>query len=77
MSNLGVYLENAESEIVAKILQEQWIEALSKHTVHCPCGQIRAIEVTFRCLYCGIWFCFKCAEEHFGETLKERLAKRK
>lgn len=37
-------------------------------TVTCPCGRCRGINRAVRCLYCDIWYCEQCAEEHFGET---------
>lgn len=43
-------------------------EAILRATVTCPCGCARAINRAVRCLYCDIWYCERCAEEHFGET---------
>lgn len=40
----------------------------------CFCGLIIYWLNAFRCLYCGEWYCQKCAEEHFGKT-REAWAK--
>lgn len=34
--------------------------------VTCPCGNELPLVEAFRCLYCEVWFCLGCAEEHFG-----------
>ena len=77
MSDFITYSENADSPEMVEILKSQWTDAVEKRVVICPCGQRRALEKAFRCLYCGIWFCFNCGEKHFGETLQERIEKRK
>lgn len=41
--------------------------------VRCPCLKKLELEHAYKCLYCGIWFCEKCAEQHFGKTKKEHL----
>lgn len=40
-------------------------------TITCPCGWERAIMHMFQCLYCKVWFCHNCAEQHFGKTVKQ------
>ncbi len=53
-------------------LQAQWREAVDSHTICCAdCGQIHAIELAYRCRYCGRWSCFTCAERHFGQTVAD------
>ncbi|HEX8556697.1 MAG TPA: hypothetical protein VF668_01270 [Pyrinomonadaceae bacterium] len=74
MSDLGWYLERAPAA-VADFLRGQWESAVERQEIRCPCGQLRALELAFRCLYCGIYFCLACAEEHFGETRRERRAR--
>jgi hypothetical protein len=37
----------------------------------CGCGSIRPIRFMYRCLYCGEYYCFTCAELHFGQTVKD------
>lgn len=63
------------------LIMTQWAEATSyirndrpvsvnptpSSTVTCGCGRRMAIECLFRCFFCGVWFCGKCAREHFGE----------
>jgi ferredoxin-thioredoxin reductase catalytic subunit len=76
MSDLQSYL-NIASEKVQRILRRQWREAVEDREIVCPCGQRRALELAFRCLYCGIYFCTNCAERHFGETRAQRLESRR
>lgn len=40
-------------------------------TVTCPCGWVRGFTLVYKCLYCNVWFCTTCAEEHFGKTISE------
>lgn len=40
-------------------------------TITCPCGWSRGIMHLYRCLYCKVYFCMSCAEEHFGQTVEE------
>lgn len=54
----------------AGVIQSQWMEAVEAGTVHCPCGRLRDLTLTFRCLYCGVWYCTPCAEAHFGRTVE-------
>ena len=43
--------------------------------VRCPgCLKKLRMDQAYRCLYCGIWWCEKCAETHFGQTKAERKA---
>lgn len=37
----------------------------------CVCGKRVYIEDMYRCLYCGEWYCRKCAEAHFDKTIEE------
>jgi hypothetical protein len=64
-----------------ELIKRQWSEAteyirhdrplsdlgLPHMTVSCGCGRRMAIECLFRCFFCGVFFCEKCAREHFGE----------
>ena len=36
----------------------------------------KPIWKAYRCLYCGEYFCEKCAEKHFGETKEEHKLKK-
>lgn len=40
-------------------------------TVTCGCGRRRGITLAVKCLYCGVWCCETCAEEHFGKTRQQ------
>lgn len=61
------------------------IEQISRQpevTVTCGCGKTLPILSMHNCLYCSQHYCKTCAEEHFGETVKEwkrreQLEKRK
>lgn len=37
-----------------------------ERSVTCPCGSRRNVRSLFQCLYCEVWFCRECAEDHFG-----------
>lgn len=50
----------------------QWRQAKGEQPkVQCPCGLTAPLRFLYRCLYCGAFFCKKCAEEHFGKTREE------
>lgn len=61
-------IRDQHSELYAQ--SEARIEVLLA-TVTCPCGGKRGITKAVRCLYCDIWYCEMCAEQHFGQTRKE------
>lgn len=71
------YIEAAATPDKRAHLQQQWSEAVASRTIHCECGQIRALEMAYRCLYCGAWFCVPCGEIHFGMTLLEWKQKKR
>jgi predicted sulfurtransferase len=48
--------------------QRDLVGALEAVTACGACGWPRSIKRMVRCLYCSIWYCERCAEEHFGET---------
>ena len=74
MSDLNWYLDGANADTAA-LLRKQWADAVELRVIECPCGWKRALELAFRCLYCGVYFCTPCAERHFGETRGERRAR--
>ncbi|MCP4700498.1 MAG: hypothetical protein GY862_27150 [Gammaproteobacteria bacterium] len=37
----------------------------------CPCDKKAPIVRMFQCLYCNVWFCKTCAEQHFGKTVAQ------
>lgn len=74
MSDLGFYLERAESsKEKQKILKAQHMDLCAgTMTTMCPdCRQLRHFTLLFKCLYCGVYFCRNCAEKHFGKTIDE------
>jgi len=77
MSSMSEYVWRAESQEQKDLLQRQWRSAVEQREITCPCGQARALELAYRCLYCGIWFCTPCAEGHFGKTLQEWIAQKR
>jgi len=66
------YLKRIEPE--NRDLLTRQIRDVKNGHVDCCCGVALAVHDTFRCLYCGMWFCKTCAEEHFGCTVKEWVA---
>lgn len=71
------YIEMAASEEKKSLLREQWTEAVDQGKIHCACGQVRALVMAYRCLYCGAWFCVPCAEVHFGMTMRQWKEKKR
>lgn len=61
-------------EIAARQLQETVVQELNGQTVRmalitCPCERRLALVSAYKCLYCNVWLCSCCAEEHFGKTV--------
>lgn len=67
-----------------KILASQWRKKLAfvgkqtkqamvlqNPTCKCHCHKLLHMKNAYKCLYCGQWYCKKCAEEHFGKTVAE------
>ena len=51
---------------------EESIKATEKIT--CICGNSYEPFFLFRCYFCGLWLCAKCAKEHFwGRPKREVL----
>ena len=46
--------------------QSGWGMTADKVTVKCGCNKQVKLIYAYRCLYCGIWYCRSCAQEHFG-----------
>ena len=38
------------------------------------CDKRISMMYAYKCLYCGFWFCAKCAEIHFGKTREQHKA---
>lgn len=60
------------------LLDKQHFELLKDGVTTCAsCGRKEHHLTLFRCLYCGIAFCFDCAEKHFGETFRQYQDKKR
>ena len=46
--------------------QEKLGMAVTKVKVRCGCHKLLPLIYMYRCLYCGLYYCKKCAEVHFG-----------
>lgn len=44
--------------------------------ITCGCGASVLAGLGYRCLYCSIFMCQACAEEHFGETVQAYRARK-
>lgn len=76
MIDLQTYVDLQDSEEEKQIVRNQWDSATTGNIIQCGCCfRTRALTHAFRCLYCGVWFCFTCAEEHFGVTFVEHWEK--
>lgn len=76
MNTVFSYLVHAD-DVKKPILESQWKETLSEAVVTCPCGRKQYVHLSYRCLYCGIWFCVFCAQEHFGQTIDDYYEKKR
>jgi hypothetical protein len=60
----------AEINHIRAILWSQAWEVMSCETkVTCPCGFKTTMNYAYRCFYCGVYFCRKCAERHFKKEV--------
>ena len=57
----------------AKFIREQENIAtpFTYFKMRCPCLKLIRFRDAYKCLYCGVYFCEQCAEEHFGKTKAE------
>lgn len=54
------------------IVDQERIETPMQHVkIRCGCNKLIGWQYMFRCLYCGVWFCKECGEEHFGAKVPE------
>lgn len=61
-----------------EVVAAQWRECMQGEIprVTCACGLKMPLRFAYRCLYCGEFYCQKCAEIHFGKTRAEYDAAR-
>lgn len=67
----GEKAEMVMSQIRETVRQEAAGVTIRLATITCPCGRKRAVVKMYQCLYCKIWMCDPCAEEHFGKTVAQ------
>ena len=75
--DLQSYVARAEGSEKKRVIADQWSEATAQNSITCTCGLQRALPLAFRCLYCGQYYCHRCAEIHFGQTLAEWVGKKR
>ena len=58
------------------LIDEQVVDAVpAEHIkVRCGCGALVCWRSAVRCLYCRVWFCPACGQEHFGFRLPDQAA---
>lgn len=59
-----------------ELVRKQTMQAMGTSSVNCSCEIKLPLWLAFRCLYCGGYFCQKCAEKHFGKTRSQYLAEK-
>lgn len=66
-------LDNCCADVEAKraAVRRQLHQVKHKARVTCGCGLTISVMYAFRCLYCGEYYCQRCAEAHFGMTRAE------
>ncbi len=66
--------QNDDDVIVKRVALRKQREELMEQPlvwVTCPCGVKLALKMAYRCWFCGLTFCEKCAEKHFGKKCKQ------
>ncbi len=64
-----------KAAFVAKQSREAtYHEGQKVQEVTCFCGTCAPLRWMYRCLYCGEFYCQRCAEVHFGKTRAEYQA---
>jgi hypothetical protein len=63
-------LDNCAADVEAKraAVRRQLHQVKHYAKVTCGCGLTLSVMYSFRCLYCGEFYCQRCAEVHFGKT---------
>ena len=73
------WLEKSEivkNQVRQTVNQDLLSQTVRVATLTCPCGRERALVKMYRCLYCKVWFCEQCAEDHFGKTVEQYRAEK-
>ena len=70
ISNAETAEEIANKQLEFIGMQEADKICSSSMKIRCPCLALRLWKEMYRCLYCGVWLCKSCAEEHFGKTIE-------
>lgn len=62
-------VHEGKREPTLRAIADQAGDLHSQHTVTvaCPCDNEGPLREMFRCLYCEVYFCPVCAEDHFEE----------
>lgn len=56
------------------LLRKQLREVRSGAFVACPCDAVVTMERAYKCRECGVYFCGRCADRHFGLARVDPLA---
>lgn len=65
-------LELMGKQVKLLLDQERINVPLTHVKVRCGCLKMVRLIQAHRCLYCGIFFCQRCAELHFGKRVAAR-----
>lgn len=59
-----------------KFIATQEKEGFSSSAIKIRCGCLKLVPWKYmhRCLYCSVFFCKECAEQHFGKTIEQYRA---
>lgn len=68
--------EKDARELENNVLQLQQIDFCKNNDflidlICADCEEKFELDKMYKCLYCDIWYCTKCAETHFGQTQQE------
>ncbi len=77
MSDFNIHKQTTSKEDKIKLLKiirkQNRIVIKNSFKMTCGCCQkITPVEWLYKCFYCGVWFCHKCAEDHFLSEKKEK-----
>lgn len=62
-----------ENKLIAK---NQFSQLKGAGQVTCTCGRTIPARFAYKCLYCDIFRCLVCSEDHFGKTRAQYFAER-